>query len=104
MYSNIANNRKGLRPPASQKPHLRPHLHLLASLARPHWGPMASRYHLRHVGEKRGQGVQGMVPEILKFSAQLFPHLGVNFGNSQRVRLVSQEVAIISGLKMNLQI
>lgn len=25
--------------------------------------------HLRHVGEKRAQGLQGMIPEILKFAA-----------------------------------
>ena len=35
---------------------------------------------------------------------ELFPHLGVNNGNSKRSGLIGQEVAIIRGLEMNFQI
>lgn len=60
--------------------------------------------HLRHVGEERAEGLQGMIPEIVKFSAQSQSHLGVNFGNSERICLIGQEVAIVGGLEMNFQI
>lgn len=45
-----------------------------------------------------------MIPEIVKLSAEHFPHLCVNFGNSERVCFISQEVAILSSLEMNFEI
>lgn len=68
------------------------------------WASRAAGRHSRGVGEERAQGLQGVIPEILEFPAQLLPHLRVDFGNSERIRLISQEVAVISGLEMNLQI
>ena len=75
-------------------------------LAQFHWGGARPPHlhHLRHVRKEGAQRLQGMIPEILKFSAQLFPHLCVNNGNSKRIWLISQEVAVISGLEMNFQI
>lgn len=67
-------------------------------------GPQAPRCHSRHVGEEGAQRLQGVIPEILKLPAQLLPHLRVDFGNSERIRLISQEVAVISGLQVNFQI
>lgn len=63
-----------------------------------------SRRHSRHVGEEGAQRLQGVVPEILELPAQLPPHLRVDFGNSERIRLISQEVAVIGGLQVNFQI
>lgn len=60
--------------------------------------------HSRHVGEERAQGLQRVIPEILEFPAQLLPHLRVDFGNGERIRLISQEVAVVSGLEMNFQV
>lgn len=54
--------------------------------------------------QEGGQGLDGMIPQVLELNHELLAELVVDGGHRQRGRLVGQELAVVRALQVQLQV